>query len=76
MSCTGRALAPEAGAAASVAGRQTKNAPRGPCTSSWSPTRTSSTRNGDTSPSGSSSTASTTRVDGPDEAIEYERVAV
>ena len=69
MSCTGR-VSP-----VFAAGAHTKNAPSGPCTSSMSPARTSSTRNGETSPSGSLSTASTTRVEEPDDAIEYDRVA-
>ena len=69
MSCTGR-VSP-----VFATGAHTKNAPSGPCTSSMSPARTSSTRYGDTSPSGSLSTASTTRVEDPDDAIEYDRVA-
>ena len=46
-------------------GRHTKNAPSGPWISTSSPTRRSWTRNGDTSPSGTSATTSSTDVAGP-----------
>ncbi len=56
-------------------GFQTNQPPSGPRISSMSPARSSSTRYGDTSPLGSRSTASSTRVPGPADAIEYERLA-
>ena len=51
-------------------GVQTKYRPRGPCTSSSSPSASWCTRYGETSPAGTSSTARTTRVVSPDDATE------